>query len=135
VSGTNRRTAYGTHHSAWISAPRRLSSARVTRHPLSLRPTLEAYTARLRPIFGDRLHELRLFGSYARSEANEDSDVDVLVLVEGLSDREIGVVAREAACVLIETGLPLSPLPMATEELEKLRRGERLLARDLDSEG
>src|SRR4051812_37672519 len=103
--------------------------------PSSLRPALEAYAARLHPIFGDRLRELRLFGSYARGEAHEDSDVDVLVLVDGLTDREIGVVAGEAAQVLIATGLPLAPLPMATEQLEELRRGERLLARDLDAEG
>jgi predicted nucleotidyltransferase len=103
--------------------------------PPSLRPALEAYAARLRPLFGGRLRELRLFGSYARGEANEDSDVDVLVLVDGLTDHEIGVAAGEAAYVLIATGLPLAPLPMATEQLDELRRGERLLARDLDAEG
>jgi uncharacterized protein len=103
--------------------------------PLSLRPALLAFAARLRPIFGERLRELRLFGSYARGEAHEDSDVDVLVLVDGLTDREIGIVADEATHVLIATGLPLAPLPMSTERLEQLRRGERLLARDLDTEG
>jgi hypothetical protein len=59
----------------------------------------------------------------------------VLVLVDGLTDREIGVVADEATKVPIATGLPLAPLPMSTENLEQLRRGERLLARDLDAEG
>lgn len=103
--------------------------------PASLRPALEAYAGRLRALFGDRLRELRLFGSYARGEAHEDSDVDVLVLVDGLTDREIGVVAGEATPVLIATGLPLAPLPMSTENLEELRRGERLLAQDLDTEG
>ena len=38
--------------------------------PPSLRPALEVYAARLRRIFGGRLHELRLFGSHARGEAN-----------------------------------------------------------------
>lgn len=103
--------------------------------PSSLRPVLTAFATRLRRIFGVRLRELRLFGSYARGEADEDSDVDVLVLVDGLSDREIGLVADEAAYMLIETGLPLSPLPMSSERLEELRRGQRLLARDLDREG
>jgi predicted nucleotidyltransferase len=103
--------------------------------PSSLRPALLAYEARLRPIFGARLRELRLFGSYARGEAHEDSDVDILVLVDGLTDREIGVVTGEVAHVIIATGLPLAPLPMATERLEELRRGERLLARDLDTDG
>lgn len=103
--------------------------------PASLRPALDAYASRLRPIFGERLRELRLFGSYSRGEAHEDSDVDVLVLIDGLTDREIGVVATEAAYTMIDTGVPISPLPMSTERLEQLRRGERLLARDLDSEG
>jgi predicted nucleotidyltransferase len=31
------------------------------------------------------VRKLRLFGSYARGEANEDSDVNVLVLVDGLT--------------------------------------------------
>jgi hypothetical protein len=90
---------------------------------------------RLRAIFGERLRELRLFGSYSRDEAHEDSDVDVLVLVEGLTDREIGIVANEAVYTMIDTGVPVSPLPMSTDRLEQLRRGERLLARDLDTEG
>ena len=103
--------------------------------PEGLRPALSAYAERLRAVFGPRLRELRLFGSYARGDANEDSDVDVLVLVDGLTDLEIGVAAGEAAPVLIATGLPLAPLPMATEKLEQLRRSERLLARVLDEEG
>lgn len=86
-------------------------------------------------MFGERLRELRLFGSYSRGEAHEDSDVDVLVLVDGLTDREIGIVAGEAAYTMIDTGVPLSPLPMSTERLEQLRCGERLLAKDLDTEG
>ena len=43
--------------------------------------------------------------------------------------------AGEVAHVIIATGLPLAPLPMATERLEELRRGERLLARELDTDG
>jgi predicted nucleotidyltransferase len=103
--------------------------------PPSLRPALQAYAERLRSIFGGRLRELRLFGSYARGEADEDSDVDVLVLVDGLTDHEIGVVAGEAAHVLIATGFLVAPLPMSTEGLDQLRRGERLLARELDTDG
>jgi predicted nucleotidyltransferase len=103
--------------------------------PLSLRPALEAYAARLQAVFGERLREVRLFGSFARGDASEDSDVDVLVLVDGLTDREIGLAAGEVAPVLISTGLPLAPLPMATERLQRLRDGERLLARNLDEEG
>ena len=103
--------------------------------PPSLRGPLEAYAIRLRDVFGDRVHDVRLFGSYARGEAHEDSDVDVLVLVDGMTDREIGVAAGEAAPVILASGLPLAPLPMSTERFDDLRRRERLLAKDIDAEG
>ena len=79
--------------------------------------------------------ELRLFGSYARGEAHEDSDVDVLVVIDGLTDLEIGTVAGEAAPVIQSTGLPLAPLPMSTARLATLRQQGRALVGALDREG
>ncbi len=105
------------------------------RLPVSLRPALAEYAERLSALFGERLVEVRLFGSFARGEANEDSDVDVLVLVRGLTDLEIGLAAGEVAAVIAKTGLPLAPLPMAFEKLAEMRRQDRRLARALDSEG
>jgi predicted nucleotidyltransferase len=86
-------------------------------------------------VFGDRLREIRLFGSYARGDADEESDVDVLVVVDGLTDLEIGVVATESVPVMLAHHIDLSPLPMSTSRLDELRRSERLLARTLDEEG
>ncbi len=103
--------------------------------PPSIRTALEAYAARLRKVFGDRLCEVRLFGSYARGEAHEDSDVDVLVVIDGLTDLEIGVAAGEVAPVIIATGLSLAPLPLSSERLQAMRQSERLLARNLDADG
>ena len=44
---------------------------------------LAAYRARLEALYGDRLKKLVLFGSRARGDAGEDSDVDVLIVLEG----------------------------------------------------
>ncbi len=103
--------------------------------PESLHTALTAYATRLRSVFGERLRVVRLFGSYARGEANEDSDVDVLVLIDDLTDREIGLAAGEVAAVIMSTGLPLAPLPMSIERFDELRRRERELAREIDVEG
>lgn len=103
--------------------------------PFSLRAALAEYASRLRGIFGDRLSDVRLFGSFARGEADEDSDVDVLVLVDGLTDLELGLAAGEVAAVITKTGLPLAPLPMATERLAELRKQRRALALAIDEEG
>jgi len=103
--------------------------------PPAVKVALSEYAARLRDVFGERFVELRVFGSLARGEAHEDSDIDVLVLVEQLSELEIGVAAGEAAPVIFRTGLPLAPLPMSSQRLAELRREGRALAQSLDREG
>ena len=47
---------------------------------------LPALRRRLDALYGDRLVRAVLFGSYARGEATEDSDVDVLVVLGGAVD-------------------------------------------------
>jgi predicted nucleotidyltransferase len=81
------------------------------------------------------LRDVRLFGSYARGEAYEDSDIDVLVVVDALTEKELGAAAGDAAVVAMETGRPLAPLPIATDRLGELRSAERLLVTVLDEEG
>ena len=47
---------------------------------------LPALRRRLDALYGDRLVRAVLFGSYARGEATEESDVDVLVVLGGEVD-------------------------------------------------
>lgn len=51
--------------------------------PEDLRELLEYLEQELAEIYGERYRGLVLFGSYARGEAEEGSDVDLLVLLEG----------------------------------------------------
>ncbi len=37
----------------------------------------------LKTLYGERLCQIMLFGSYARGEARPDSDIDVLVVLQG----------------------------------------------------
>ncbi len=83
--------------------------------PSHLRPVLLELETRLALRFAERFSEVRLFGSYARGEANEHSDVDVLVLVDDLASHEIASVSDITFALAIETGIPLASVPMATE--------------------
>ncbi|MBX3226184.1 MAG: nucleotidyltransferase domain-containing protein [Labilithrix sp.] len=103
--------------------------------PDSLRGPLEQYRELLRGMFGERLRDVRLFGSYARGEAHEDSDVDVLVVIDGLTPAEHWRTAGAETPIALASGLMIAPLILATEKLDELRRSERLLAKDLDAEG
>lgn len=51
--------------------------------PPNVRAALEEAKARLAALYGDRLDRLILYGSYARGDAHEASDVDLLVVLRG----------------------------------------------------
>jgi predicted nucleotidyltransferase len=98
---------------------------------------LARFGAALRERFGARLAEVVLFGSRARDEAHEDSDVDVLVVVDGLSDAERLAVVDLASAVDFASPewVGLSPLVYSSAQAEKMRAGGRRLFRDIDREG
>jgi predicted nucleotidyltransferase len=80
------------------------------------------------------LLDLQLFGSYARGEANEDSDVDVFVLVRELTPDEIALVADATSQLSLETGLPLAAVPMASSSFTPSAPGRRFL-REIERDG
>ena len=96
---------------------------------------LQRFTGMLRNRFGPRLREVRLFGSTARGERHEDSDIDVAVLVDGLDWREKREVYGWPFDVLMETGIYLSPVAWSAADFESLLEGERLIALEVRREG
>jgi predicted nucleotidyltransferase len=49
----------------------------------------EEAARRLQDAYGDRLREVVLFGSWVRGEAHEESDVDLLVVLDAVPNRAI----------------------------------------------
>ena len=47
---------------------------------------LHRIKSKLQTTFGERLHEVMLYGSEARGESEPDSDIDLLVLLTGPID-------------------------------------------------
>jgi predicted nucleotidyltransferase len=89
----------------------------------------------LRARFGDRLRELKLFGSRARGEGHEESDLDVLVVVDGLTSLEAREIAQYAGDILTRHDVFVSAFAVSTERMSELRSRERLIAREIDRDG
>ena len=85
---------------------------------------LDNARAALQALYGDQLRQLVLFGSQARGDAERDSDVDLLVVLEGPVDpyRE----ARRTSGVVVDTatydGIALSLTHLSASEWADPRR-------------
>lgn len=68
---------------------------------------------------GDQVDQIVLFGSVARNEETEDSDIDVLVVVEdkSLKDRVFDI----SYSIMLETDIYISPKVVDLEEFEQIQ--------------
>jgi predicted nucleotidyltransferase len=97
---------------------------------------LADYRRHLTLHLGERLVELKLFGSYARGEARTDSDVDVAVVLDRIDSHADRVLPMQlSGDLILEHGLVIRPIVFTVGELDALRKRELLLAQNLDREG
>ena len=99
------------------------------------RQALEAFRAWLNGHFGSRVRRVRLFGSLARGERHEESDVDVAVEIDGLTSAEGREVGYFTGDLLTEYGVVISAFVVSTERMEHLRDRERAIALEIDRDG
>ncbi len=51
-----------------------------------IKPILDEAKERLQNIYGGRLKEIILYGSYARGDATEGSDIDLILILEDINN-------------------------------------------------
>ena len=76
-------------------------------------PILRRIRAAMNALYGDRIERVVLFGSRARGDAREDSDYDVAVFLEDLTDRwhEFHRLADLRTDILSDTGMFVEARP------------------------
>ena len=95
----------------------------------------EATIRRMAARIAEQFHpeKIILFGSLARGEETEDSDVDLLVIVREVEDRRALRIAMRRA--LNGMGLPKDVVVLTTDEFETKRRIPGTIAYPADKEG
>ena len=84
---------------------------------------------------GDQLVSMVLFGSMARGDYHDESDLDVAVIVHGLTRKLKGQILDEVAELELKHHMPLSVLVLSEEEFNRLKKRERRIALDIEREG
>ncbi|HIR93385.1 MAG TPA: nucleotidyltransferase domain-containing protein [Candidatus Egerieimonas intestinavium] len=69
-----------------------------------LRKILQEIAELLRQVYGNRLKSVILYGSVARGTSAEDSDVDIMILVDG-TDKELREYAEKLSDVSTDVSL------------------------------
>ena len=79
--------------------------------------------------------KMLLFGSRARGDYSEKSDLDVAIVVQGLTrEMKLRILGHVAESELKHL-LPISVLVLSKDEFDRLKRRERRIALDIEREG
>jgi predicted nucleotidyltransferase len=105
--------------------------------PPIVRRALGRFRAWLLERYGARLRELVLYGSRARGDADEDSDVDVLVVIDDFDVAERGALFEAAydAGVDGDDYVSVSPFVVSTAQAADMRRRERRIFAEIARDG
>ena len=87
----------------------------------TLKPMLEEFKHELQRLYGANFRRLILYGSYARRDAREGSDVDLLVVLREVEDplRERERLSELISRLSLRYNVVLSVLPVAEEDLAR----------------
>ena len=89
---------------------------------MNLKLVLDEFKAELRNLYGERLKNVLLYGSYARNEATPESDIDVMVVLTGevAPGREIDRMIDVITEINLKYGVLLAVVPVAEETYRRI---------------
>lgn len=96
---------------------------------------LERFASTVRGRLGESVIDIRLFGSHARSNAHEDSDVDIAVVLLEAGWEVRREIIDLGADVGLEYDFLFSPTVFDRATYERWRAQDRRLVRDIEGKG
>jgi len=97
------------------------------------REAVEEFVRRVLERYKDKIESIILFGSVARGEAKEDSDIDILIVVKKEDFKLRRALIGVAFDILLETGKDISVKVLSKNEFEERQNFSFL--RNIISEG
>ena len=89
---------------------------------MKIKEAIEEFKKEIKKLYGKRLKHIIIYGSYARGSATEDSDIDLLVVLEGKVkpgeeiDRMIDIITE----INLRFNVLISVYPISEEDYKKV---------------
>jgi len=99
------------------------------------REAVRAFLRRLRQQFGDRILHVWFYGSKARGNADEESDLDLLVVVQDGNEPLEEAIGHLALTLSLEYGVLLGDHTIGQRRFAQMRARQELFYRNLIQEG
>ena len=84
---------------------------------------IKEFKSKVKKLYGSKLKEIILYGSWARNMANEDSDIDLLVVLkeEIIPGKEIDRMIDIITEINLENNVLLSVYPVSEKDYQMVR--------------
>lgn len=89
----------------------------------------------LKKLCGDQILKIVLFGSRARGDFDEDSDIDIALIVRELTPKLKDKILDNVAEFELKHDVVLSVIILSEEDFNHLKERERRIALDIEREG
>ena len=92
------------------------------KNPINKETILQEFIASVKKKYSDQTKEIILFGSFARREASEESDIDVLVITSGNRFEMQKNLSEITVEILLQTGVYISAKAVSVEEYSFMKK-------------
>lgn len=96
---------------------------------------IDEFKKRVLKTLGQQVVSFLMFGSRARGEGTDDSDLDILVLLKEWKRGDHDRVIDMATDLFLEFEINISPLVMSQAQFQELKERELLVAREIEADG
>lgn len=90
--------------------------------PQTMQNLMQQYISEIKKIYGSHLQGVILYGSYARGDFRQDSDIDIMILLD-ISDLELKAYSQELSYMTydfnLDNGLDIKPIAKSEAHFRK----------------
>lgn len=99
------------------------------------RKVIESFVNELKEKLGDEILSIRLFGSKARGDFQEESDIDIFILVKEKKGKLRDKISDIAAEYFFEYNVPLAPVVYSLFEYEQNKKLSSFFFEQVEKQG